>query len=124
VYVKKTKNPVAPLPKAHAQERSARATDDVAPMRRPTAVRSPAPQKLLKSAVIFIGLVCAGAAVATMGRARTLPSYAEVNARMSGAAVTINVADDQPSGGLPTLLSQRPAPTDESFRATGYARRK
>lgn len=131
VYIKKTKNPVAPLPRKEPQPTSARAASTTpAPARvvRPVAVPSSG-VKLFRSAAIFVGLVCAGAAVAMMGQARSRSAdYAEQEitpaAPPPAPRSAMNPSDDYQTVGLPSVLSNRAAPTDESFRAAAYARRR
>lgn len=139
VFIKKTKNPVAPLPRKSPAsgtsseqmvgEKAKPAAVFAAPASRSSGQASGA-LKFVKFAAIFAGIACAGAAIAVMGNGRATASrdYAEPEARsvVSRPAVS-RTAVSEPGGqenGLPAVLAQRSTPTDESFRASGYARRR
>lgn len=127
VFIKKTKNPVAPLPQRSAPTREA-VVERQESRPRPMVVAKPADSRRpAKLAAIFFGLLCLGAAIGAMGRAQISASadYVERETRSSAASqAPLSASDDYREAGLPAVLSQRSAPTDESFRASAYVRRK
>jgi hypothetical protein len=129
VFIKKTKNPVAPLPQRSAPKNET-VMERPAPRHAPVVRAKPAERgRVAKLAAIFVGLLCLGAAIGVMGRAQMSASsdYAEPEIRPASSAALrapLSASDDYREVGLPSVLSQRSAPTDDSFRASAYVRRR
>lgn len=136
VYIKKTKNPVAPLPKQSRDKSSDQMVGEeakpaatfAAPPRRIARQPSSA-MKFAKFGMVLIGVVCAGAAAALISNSRSEAprGYREPEVAAVSRPAPSRVVESDPGtreGALPAVLAQRSAPTDESFRASAYARRR
>lgn len=129
VFVKKTKNPRAPLPQRRTSSSRESKSESVfvAPPPRPTTGW----EKYGKPAAIFVGLACVGIlggvlfsyspTERTYDRAEASPKPIVIDQARPVIAIP-GVETAQPA--LPDMLSQRTAATDESFRASSYTRLK
>lgn len=141
VYVKRTKNPHAPLPRKKPQ---AEADPMIGEKAKPFAMLAAAPRpqakeagwlKFVKPALLVSGIAAFGGVFAMMGggtKSYSDTSSAEVRT-VTAAATRRPAAPSQAAKAsaypgaqesVTPVLSQRAAPTDQSFLQTAYVRKK
>jgi hypothetical protein len=134
IFIKKTKNPHAPLPKrrrSSSDEMVGEKAKPFAPLAAPArpVVREAGWRRFAKPALAALGgvglLVGGIVMVATSGPASRDYAEPEIRSVVSRPAVTtVRVGNPTREDIAPVAMMERPTPTDASFLASAHVRRK